>query len=69
MSGVAGQLWGPVMFRTLGPSEAAELARFMRANTGGPDSNWLHLMVFGDPGYFVALAKRHRDEQDRARRG
>jgi hypothetical protein len=53
------------MFRSLSPWQAADLARFMRQQTGGLDDDWPHLMIIGSPGYFTELAKRHRDEQER----
>ena len=56
------------MFQPLSPRAAGDLARFIRINTGGMDSNWPHLMTTVlPPGFFAALVKRHRDEQERGK--
>jgi hypothetical protein len=56
-----------VMFRTLSPRAAADLARHLRQATGGMDSDWPHLVITGSHGYLSALVKRHLDGRDRAK--
>ena len=48
-----------VMFQTLSPRAAGDLARFIRINTSGMDSNWPRLMTTAlPPGFFTALVTK-----------
>ena len=64
---VAGGFQMVKVARSLSPGAAAALAREIRTATGGLNSAWPHLMLFGSSPRLVELVRLHMDMIDTRR--